>query len=151
MVMVGKLMVSAAIGETSRETALGGMIAAVGTAVTSALGGWDKALQVLIMLMIADYLTGVLGAIKQKKLNSETMFWGGVRKGVVLVVIALATMCDSLVGNDPIIRTVALYFYSGREGLSVVENLGVLGVPLPAQLTRFLEQLQGKGEVDRNG
>lgn len=137
----------AAIGDSGRETAAGGLVAAVGTFLTAALGGWDKALQVLVYLMIADYITGLLGAIKNKKVNSEIMFWGGIRKGVVLGVIALAAICDNWIGGSaPIFRTAALYFYAGREGLSVVENFGILGVPMPAQLTRFLEQLQEEGD-----
>jgi toxin secretion/phage lysis holin len=137
---------TAAAGSTGKEAAFGGLTA-LGGLLASALGGWDTALKVLVALMVADYVTGVLGAFKSKTVNSEVMFWGGVRKGVLLGVVALAAMCDSWVGGGvPIFRTMAIYFYAGREGLSVVENLGPIGVSLPPGLVKFLEQLRQKGE-----
>lgn len=140
-------LITAAAGATSKEASVAGIFAAAGTAVSAWFGGWDTAIQVLVALMVLDYATGVLGALKRKAVDSEVMFWGGVRKGVVLAVIILAVMIDRLIGADaPIFRTIAIYFYSGREGLSVVENLGQLGVPMPPGLVKFLEQLKQKGE-----
>jgi toxin secretion/phage lysis holin len=140
-------LLSAAVGSTGKEAAAGGTIAFIGTFASSFLGGWDMAIKLLLALMVADYITGVLGAIKQKKVNSDVMFWGGVRKGVVLWVIAIAALCDSWVaGDSPVFRTITVYFYAGREGLSVFENLGILGVSLPAQLKGFFEQLKQKGD-----
>ncbi len=96
--------------------------------------------------MVADYITGVLGAFKTKTVNSDTMYWGGIRKVTVLFVIGLAALIDGWVQPGvPIFRTAAIYFYAGREGLSVIENLGTLGTPLPAKLRQYLEQLQDKG------
>lgn len=116
--------------------------AAAGTIVSVWLGGWDVALQALVVFMVVDYLTGVLAAVKQRRLNSEVMFWGGLRKGIILLVVAMAVILDRLVGNeDPIFRTLAIYFYVAREGLSILENLGLLGVQLPDFLRRVLEQL----------
>ncbi|WP_051620980.1 phage holin family protein [Paenibacillus sp. UNC451MF] len=144
---IGSLAVGAAAGDSARQFSFTGIVAFISTIVSDYLGGWDSALKVLAFLMFVDYLTGVLGALKSKTLNSDVMFWGGVRKGIVFLVIALAGMCDQFVGGQaPIFRTLALYFYSGREGLSVIENLGVLGVPMPAALTQFLEQLRQKGD-----
>lgn len=143
---IGLTLLTAATGANSREASLGGFVATVGTSLTAALGGWDMALKLLIFLMLADYATGILGAIRTGTLNSEVMFWGGVRKGVVLGVIMLAVVADQFIGSDaPVFRTLAIYFYAGREGLSVVENLGPLGVPLPEGFVKFLEQLQDKG------
>lgn len=123
-------------------------VAAISTALTAALGGWDAALKALLAFMILDYVTGILAAIRNKQLNSEVMFWGGIRKGAVLAVVAIAVILDQTVGNkEPIFRTLAVYFYVAREGLSVTENLGLLGVPLPGFITKVLSQLQEKGEV----
>jgi toxin secretion/phage lysis holin len=97
--------------------------------------------------MTIDYATGFLGAVKLKRVNSEVMWWGGIRKGAILAVIAMAVLLDEMVGNaDPILRTLAIYFYAAREGVSVTENLGVLGVYLPPGIKKVLEQLQEKGE-----
>lgn len=130
-----------------KENLFSGVIAIVGTVISVFLGGWDIALKILIFCMVADYFTGLLGAIRTRSVNSEVMFWGGVRKAVILIVIALSVMLDQFVGNEaPVFRTLALYFYIGREGLSIVENLGILGVPLPGFLLKTLEQLREKGE-----
>lgn len=130
-----------------KENFIGAVIAALGTVASAFFGGWDIALQILVFCMIADYATGLLGAIKTKSVNSEVMFWGGIGKGIVFVVIALAVMLDKMTGSDaPVFRTLALYFYIGREGLSIIENLGILNVPLPAFLKKVLAQLQEKGD-----
>lgn len=135
------ITVDAGLGST-KVFVFGSLLSALGLVFSELLGGWDQPLKILVLLIVVDYVTGVLGAIRNKKLNSEVMYWGGVRKGIVLVVIILAAMLDNLVGGDvPIFRTGAVYFYASREGLSVVENLGILGVPLPPQLKNMLEQL----------
>lgn len=132
----------------TKEFSFSTLIAAAGTIASYCLGGWDTALQTLVWCMILDYAFGLLGAIKNKNVNSETMFWGGIRKGIILLVVSLAVMLDSLVGNhEPIFRTMAVYFYVGREGWSIAENLGVLGVPLPGFLAKVLTQLQEKGDA----
>lgn len=131
-----------------REFSFNSIIAAVGTLFSVWLGGWDAILRALVLFMILDYLTGLLGAIKSKSVNSEVMFWGGVRKGIILAVVAVAVMLDEMVGNtEPIFRTLSIYFYLAREGVSVTENLGILGIPLPPAVTKVLAQLQEKGEA----
>ena len=130
-----------------KEFSLSTVIAAIGTIVSAYLGGWDAALNVLVALMVIDYVTGFLGAIKNKNVSSEIMFWGGLRKGIILAVVAVAVLLDQMIGNaSPILRTLAIYFYVAREGVSVTENLGILGVPLPPGIARVLSQLQEKGE-----
>jgi toxin secretion/phage lysis holin len=137
-------------GANGKETSTAGVIAALGTFCTALLGGWDIALRVLVYLMIADYVTGLFAAMRKKNMNSEIMFWGGIRKAIILLVVLLAVQLDQLVGGqNPVFRTITLYFYVGREGLSVVENLGIIGVPLPSAITKFLEQLKQKGEDDK--
>lgn len=138
------IIYTAAVGSGSREVATGGATAMAGVLATVAglLGGWDKGLLVLIVLMCGDYATGVMGAVKTKTVSSDVMFWGGVRKAVVLFVVGLSSLMDDWIQpGAPIFRTAAIYFYAGREGLSVVENLGVLGVPLPQGIKDFLLQL----------
>lgn len=132
---------------TGKEFVFSTVVSTVVTIISVWLGGWDIALQVLIVLMVIDYITGFLGAIKQARVNSEIMFWGGIRKLIILAVVALAFLFDKMLGNaDPILRTLAIYFYVAREGLSVTENLGIMGVPLPPAVTKVLEQLQTKGD-----
>lgn len=150
MAKIATLIFTAATANNGKEAAFGGIVASIGLFAAEFLGGWDKGIQILLTLMIADYVSGVLMGIKTKTLNSDIMFWGGIRKITILFVVGLAAMLDSWVGNgSPVFRTIAIYFYAGREGLSVIENLGTLGVPLPPQVKGFLSQLQQKGESDR--
>lgn len=138
---------TAALSASGKEAAFSGWIAAAGVTISAALGGWDKAIQVLLILMVADYITGLLGAVKLHKVDSDVMFWGGIRKVTVLFVVGLASLLDDWIQpGAPIFRTAAIYFYVGREGLSVVENLGTMGTPLPSWLKRILQQLGEKGE-----
>lgn len=131
----------------SKEFSFSTVLAIIATLASMFLGGWDNALKAIVFCMTADYITGLLGAIKTHTVNSEIMFWGGIRKGVIIFVIALAVMLDQLVNNpSPLFRTIAVYFYVSREGLSIVENIGLLGVPLPKAITKVLQQLQDKGE-----
>jgi toxin secretion/phage lysis holin len=133
----------------AKEFGFSTLIASVGTILCSCLGGWDAALKVLVVLMVIDYLTGFLGAIKNKQVNSEIMFWGGIRKGLILAVVVVAVLLDGMAGNqEPILRTLAIYFYVAREGISVTENLGILGVPLPPSISQVLAQLQKKDNGD---
>jgi toxin secretion/phage lysis holin len=130
-----------------KEFGFNSLIATIGTTLSAWLGGWDAALNVLIVLVVLDYITGLLGAVKLKKVNSEIMYWGGIRKIIIFAVVALAVLFDRMLNTpDPVLRTLAIYFYVAREGISVTENLGILGVPLPPGIAKVLEQLQAKGE-----
>lgn len=136
---------AAAVG--GKEAFAGGMGAAIGMLLTTILGGWDKALEVLFTLIVLDYVSGVARAIKNHNLNSDKLYWGGIRKIVVLAVVALAAQLDDwLQPGVPLFRTAAIYFYVGREGLSLVENFGALGVTLPDIITKRLEQFNQKDE-----
>ena len=126
-----------------KEVLFSSLTAGIGTLLSYWLGGWDAALKALIAFMVLDYVTGFLGAVKQHRVSSDTMFWGGIRKGIILAVIIVAVLLDKMVGNsEPIVRTLVIYFYVAREGVSVTENMGILGVPIPPILSQVLAQLQ---------
>lgn len=109
-------------------------------------------IQFLIVFMALDYITGLGAAIRKKMVNSEVMYWGGIRKAAILIVIMIAVVFDTMVGGEaPVFRTLAIYFYMSREGISIIENLGHLGVPLPSFLRTFLEQLKDKGGPEDGG
>lgn len=135
---------TAAIGSGFREIVTGLAAAFAGLLAMAAgwLGGYDKPLQFLVVLMLADYLSGVAGAFKTKTVSSDIMFWGGIRKITVLFVVGLAALIDDWVQpGAPVFRMAAILYYAGREGLSVVENFGVIGVPWPQGMKDFLLQL----------
>lgn len=129
-------------------------LAAVGTFVAHALGGWDAAMQILVALMAADYLTGVLVAAVWKRsnksetgaLDSKAGFKGLLKKGMILLLVWLGVLLDNAMGAS-YIRTAVVLFFVGNEGLSLLENLGLMGVPFPAFLKAALEALRDKGDA----
>lgn len=129
------------------------VISAVGTFLTFILGGWDKPLQFLLLLMFFDFLLGTLGALKNKVLDSKVMFWGGINKILVLMLVVLSVFIDYFLPvEEPCIRTAVIFFYCGREGLSLIENCGLLGMPLPPFIAQFFAQLKNEGDeiLDEN-
>ena len=111
-------------------------------AVVGLLGGWDAAMKVLTVCMALDYITGVLSAIKEKKLSSSVGFWGLLRKGVIFLVVMLAAQLDAALGQEAVCRTAAILFYIANEAVSMTENAAKLGVPVPGKILDVLEQLK---------
>lgn len=124
----------------------------IGSFVANALGGWDASMQVLIALMVADYITGVLvAAVWQRSnksatgaLDSKAGFKGILKKGIILVLVWLGVLLDHATGAN-YIRTAIVIFFIGNEGISLLENLGLMGVPYPAFLKKALEALHDQG------
>lgn len=128
-------------------------VAAAGSALANVLGGWDVSLQVLIGMMAADCVTGWLVAAVWKRSNKSTSGaldsragWKGLcRKGAVLVLVWVAVMLDAAMGMR-YVRTAVCIFFIGNEGLSLLENLGMMGVPFPTFLKNALEALRDNGD-----
>ena len=113
-------------------------------------GSWDLALQVLIVFMILDYGTGVLYAYLTDQLNSEVGFKGLVKKCMILVVLIIGVMLDRIVGNGTwVFRTLVAYFYIANEGISLLENVGNIGTPIPNKIRNALEQLNKDDEESK--
>ena len=128
------------------------LLAAAGGMVIQALGGWDGALQGLVAFMAADYVTGLVvagvfrrsGKTEGGGLESRAGFLGLVRKGGILLLVFLGTLLDSLPGGG-FVRPAVCCFFMANEGLSILENLGLMGVPYPRFLRDMLESLREKG------
>lgn len=122
----------------------GGIIAAV----SGFIGGMDGIMYALIAFITIDYATGAAVAVKEKKLSSEVGFWGLVRKVCILALVGVAHYIDCYVmQSGDVIRTVAAMYYIGNEGISILENCGNLGLPLPPKLMAVMVQIrEGKGE-----
>lgn len=121
------------------------LIAVIGAALTVFLGGWDIMLQILIGFVVLDYVTGVAAAWYAKTLNSEIGARGIMKKILLFVVVALAYQIDKAIGQD-IFRNLAIWFYLANEALSIIENVGRCGVPIPGFLKAALEQLRNKAD-----
>lgn len=132
------------------------LFAGVGTTATALLGGWDLPLKVLVISVVCDILTGLWkGFFFEEKFSSKRMREGFTTKFGYFIVIVLAVQFDALLFEHPMLRTVAVWFYIYTEGVSVLENLARIGVPIPNEIVRRLSALQGKGgdkaETDKNG
>lgn len=115
------------------------------TAATYLFGGWDVALAVLIAFMVIDYLTGVVNAILDKRLSSRVGFKGLAKKLFVVLMLIVAVLLDRLVNDGQwIFRTLVAYFYIANEGISIIENIALLGVPIPQKIVEILEQIKEK-------
>ena len=110
------------------------------------LGGWDIALQSLLLVMFIDYVTGVCKGIKKKELNSKRGIWGALKKGLYILVVVLATVLDRIMGDSGAIRTLTIYFFVANDGISILENMGGMGVPLPQKIFDVLEQLKNDND-----
>lgn len=128
-------------------------LAAAGALITQALGGWDLTLKALVAFMAVDYVTGLLVAAVFKRspktekgaLSSWAGFIGLVRKCDILLLVLLAVMLDNMTGSGYIRAGVCLFF-TANEGLSILENLGLMGVPYPAFLRDMLEAMHKQND-----
>ena len=120
-------------------------VAVIGTALNAALGGFDKMLFALMTFMILDFILGFMAAWKTGAVDSRIMFRDGINKLLVLTLVALGVCLDWLFEhNEPFIRTAVIWFYIGREFLSVVENYGKMGFHLPPVFENALEQIKSR-------
>ena len=120
--------------------------AAIGGFIGWFLGGCDGLLYALLAFVVIDYITGVMCAIENHDLSSEIGFHGICRKVLIFLLVGIANIVDmQLIGNGSVLRTAVIFFYISNEGLSIVENAAVLGLPIPNELRNVLKQIRGKG------
>ena len=120
------------------------MISAVFFAICSFLWGQlDGLFYALIAFMVLDYLTGIISAYIAKKLSSEVGFRGIAKKVFILILVAVGHIIDThVLGGGTVCRSAVIGFYLANEGLSILENAGKIGLPLPEKLLDVLEQLR---------
>ena len=131
-------------------------VGVIGSSIASLLGGWDMALQTLIIFMTIDYITGLMVAgifnkstkTKHGALESVAGWKGLCRKGVALLIVLIACRLDLLTGAN-LIRDAVVIAYCTNEAISIIENAGLMGVPIPTRLTKAIEALKSK-EDDNN-
>ncbi len=127
-----------------------------GSGLAYLLGGWDTAVQSLIIIMAIDYVTGVMIAAfwnssnktETGGLDSKAGFKGLAKKVTILLAVLLGVTLDRAIGTDAFARTAIILFFTANEGLSVVENLAIMGVPFPEKVKRTLEQLNTKEKAE---
>lgn len=123
------------------EVIVGAGASIMGAIVNHVLGGFDEALEALIILMVLDYVTGIMAAwfMPNTKLDSHKGFWGLWKKVGILCAVAAGYLFGHITGQE-IVRDVVIWFYAGNEGLSILENIANCGVPVPTKLKENLAQ-----------
>ena len=106
------------------------------------MGGIDVALRSLFIIMVLDYITGVLSAIYNKELSSKIGLKGIGKKLAYLCGVILACVLDSLTGQTNIIRMLVIYLFIANDGISIVENLAEMNVKLPKKVLEVLKQMK---------
>lgn len=132
--------------------------AAAGARLAEYMGGWDQLTKLLAWVMGIDYLTGALcAAIWHKSpktptggYESNAGFKGLVRKGVIVLIVMIAAELDKLAGTTAM-RTATILFFAANDGMSILENLGIMGVPYPPALKNAFEVLRRKSEDKGDG
>ncbi len=115
------------------------------------IGGCDGLLIALVVFVAADYLTGVMCAISDKKLSSEVGFKGICRKVLIFLLVGIANILDAqVIGTGSVLRTAVIFFYLSNEGVSLLENAAHLGLPVPEKIKTVLEQLHDRAEKEEN-
>lgn len=131
------------------------MIGAVGALLTSLFGGWDTGMTTLIIFMAIDYLAGlvVAGVFKQSQksdsgaLESRAGWKGLCKKGMSLLFVLIAYRLDLMIGTD-YIRDAVVIGFCANELISIVENAGLMGLPLPKPIMKALDVLRDKAEFE---
>ena len=114
------------------------------------LGGCDGLLIALVVFVAADYITGLMCAIIDKKLSSEVGFKGICRKVLIFILVGIANILDvEVIGTGSILRTAIIFFYLSNEGVSLLENAAYLGLPIPEKLKDVLQQLHDRAENEK--
>jgi toxin secretion/phage lysis holin len=119
-------------------------IAAGGAVVSYLFGGWSIMLSILLTFVIIDYCTGLAAAAKEGKLRSDVGLWGIAKKVMIFGIVTVAHLIDTALGEAHLFRDTAIFFYLSNELLSLIENAGRIGAPIPPALQRAVEVLKSK-------
>lgn len=127
---------------------IGNWCAGAGGMLLGLAGGWDALMKVLVVCMAVDYATGVINAIRERKLSSKVGFVGILRKLTIFGVVIVAAQVDAALNLQAVCRTAAVAFYTANEGISVLENAAAIGLPVPQKIIDMLGQLKDGGGKD---
>ncbi|MGG3958435.1 phage holin family protein [Bhargavaea massiliensis] len=120
--------------------------AAVGAVAGYLFGGWSELLGILLAFVIMDYVTGVMAAYKEGTLKSAVGFKRIPKKVMIFVLVAVGHLIDRAVGTNGLFRDATIFFYLSNELLSIIENAGRMGLPVPEQIQQAVEVLKGKSK-----
>lgn len=121
---------------------LNAVISVICTTFIWLIGGLDIAILCLITAIVIDYISGLIKAYNTKTLSSNIGFRGILKKVGILLIVMLAVLVDRVTVNSGAIRTLVIYYFVANEGLSILENLAVAGLPIPKSLKNALKVIK---------
>lgn len=129
-------------------------VAVAAGAIAGLYGGWSTMLTILVVMMGIDYATGVLVAVTGKSsktetggLSSKVGFIGLAKKGVIMLIVLLATLLDRAIGNSAMVfQSMSVFYYIANEGLSILENADQIGIPTPKFIHERLEVIREQND-----
>lgn len=119
---------------------------AVGAIVGYIFGEWSVLLQILLAFVIIDYVSGLLASGVEGKLSSKVGFKGIAKKIMIFVLVAVGHLVDKAIGDGSMVQNAIIFFYLGNELLSILENAGRTGLPVPEQVKNAVDVLKGKSK-----
>ena len=133
-------------------------VGVIGGAIASLYGGWDAALQTLIIFMAVDYITGLIVAgvyhaspkSQNGALESRAGWKGLIRKGETLLIVLVACQLDVVMATS-FVRDAVIIGFIANETISIIENAGLMGLPIPAALTKAVDILKQRSESEQKG
>lgn len=122
-------------------------IAGGGACISYLYGGWSSLLGILLAFVAIDYITGVIASGVEGKLSSSVGMKGIAKKVFIFVIVAVAHLADKALGNSNILMDAAIFFYMANELLSIIENAGRVGLPVPDIITKAVDILKSKSQA----
>lgn len=120
-----------------------------GTTIVYLYGGWSALLGILLSFVVADYLTGLGAAWVKKELSSSVGARGIIKKMCIFLMAAVGNLIDRALGTE-LVMNATIFFFIANELISIIENAGVIGIPIPPVLSDAVQVLKGKSEVSTN-
>lgn len=130
-------------------TIFNGLTTGAGALIGFLFGGWSMGLSILLTLVLLDYVTGWLASGVEGKLSSSVGFKGIFKKIGIFIVLSVAHLIDQYLGAGAILINAALFFYASNELLSIIENCGRIGIPVPSILKNAVDILKSKSGEDK--
>jgi toxin secretion/phage lysis holin len=126
------------------------MVAVGGSIASYLFGGWSALLNILLFFIIIDFFTGIIAAGVEGKLRSTVGLIGITKKIFIFIMVAIAYRIDSILGDIHSLEDAVIFFYLANELLSIIENAGRIGVPIPLKIRKAVEILQGNTINDKD-
>ena len=126
-----------------------GLLSTFATFFVYLIGGLDVAISCLLIAILLDYISGILKAFITKELSSTIGIKGIIKKIAILLLVMLAVLVDRVTGESGAIRTLVIYYFVANEGLSILENLGEAGIPIPSIIKDSLKALKKESKGNK--